>query len=219
MRYAIAQLMPYVCLWAALVSSGPVCAQTFSQDVWYDGKVILDTEDTLTGSIRFDFPNNLLELEAANVVKAYSARKVVSFEVFDVVNQQTRQFFSLPFRSTSDYKVPIFFELLMQGPLTLLCREKLVTEAVPMYGYSPYGYGFGRPGYYGSRNRIAYDFYFGYPNGNIQSFSGGKKDFYYLVKDHQQALKDFVSEHQLRYNDREDLRQIVAYYNHLKGGK
>jgi hypothetical protein len=194
-------------------------AQTFSREVWYDGKIVLDTEDTLAGNIRFDLADNLLQLETGGVSKAYSARNVISFEIFDEVNQVKRHYYALPYGMTTNYKVPVFFELLTQGELTLLCREKLVTETMPMYGYNPYGYGYGmgRPGYYNTRNRIAFDFFFGYPNGNIKPFLGNKKDFFYLVKDHQQDIKDFIRERKLRYNEREDLTKIVSYYNYLKG--
>jgi len=175
-------------------------AQTFSREVWYDGKVILDTEDTLTGNIRFDLADNLLQLETGGVSKAYSARNVISFEIFDEVNGVKRQYYALPYHATSNYKVPVFFELLTQGDLTLLCREKLVTETLPMYGYNPYGYGYGlgRPGFHNTQNRVAFD-------------------FFYLVKDHQEDLKDFVRERKLRYNERDDLTKIVSYYNYLKG--
>jgi len=194
-------------------------AQTFSQEVWYDGKVVLDTEDTLVGNVRFDLADNLLQLETAGGLKAYTSRNVIAFEINDEVNKMIRKYYSLPYGIASNYKVPVFFELLTQGDLTLLCREKLVTETAPIYGYNPYGYGYGmgRPNYYGTRNRIAFDFYFGYPNGNIKSFLGNKKDFFYLVKDHQQDIKEFVREQKLRYNDRNDLTKIVSYYNYLKG--
>ncbi|MBC7923726.1 MAG: hypothetical protein H7Z75_21840 [Ferruginibacter sp.] len=207
--------MKYLLLLTGLWGFPTAQAQTFAYEVWYEGKVVLDTDDTLAGSVRFDLAENLLQLEMGNEIKAFSARKIAAFEIVDAVNQQTRQFYTLPYSAVSDYKVPVFFELLVQGDLTLLCRERLVTENVPVYG--PYGYGFGRPGYYATRNRIAFEFFFGYPNGNVKAFSGSKKDFHYLVRDHGEELKAFVSDRKLRYNDRDDLSKIVTYYNYLSG--
>ncbi len=214
MKYAVALLL--------LGSFWRVSAQTFSQEVWYDGKVVLDTEDTLTGSVRFDLASNLLEVGAGGVVKAFSARKVASFEIYDAVHQQTRYFYTLPYNSVSDYKVPTFFELITQGQLSLLCREALVTETVPMYGgYGSYSYGglggFGRPGNYITRTRIADEFYFGYTNGNIRRFMGNKKDFYSLVRNHEKEVKEFIEERKLHFDERSDLAKIVEYYNYLEG--
>ncbi|MES2730586.1 MAG: hypothetical protein V4714_02520 [Bacteroidota bacterium] len=206
-------------LWFVCLVGLPGQAQTFKQEVWYDGTVLLDTEDSLKGSIRFDLNDNLLELRTFESVKAYSARKIISFSIYDAIHETTRHFYTLPYSATSAYKVPFFFELLTQGDITLLCREKLETVSVPNYNAGPYGmgYGMGRPAYNTTRTRIVFDYFFGYPTGNIKRFMGNKKDFFYLVKDHQEDIKGFVKEGRLDFDNREDLIKIITYYNYLKG--
>jgi len=209
--------MKYLCLLLGLCACLRAQAQTFNHDVWYDGKVVLEeVQDTLRGSLRFDLKANLLEMETGSAIKAYTARKVLFFEIYDAVHQRMRRFYSLMYPNEHGYEVPVFFELLVHGELTLLCREKLVTESVPMYAYGPYGYGYGFPNYYGTRNRIAFDFFFGFPNGSIKAFTGNRRDFFELVRDHHEDIAEYASERKLRYDERDDLAQIVLYYNSLK---
>jgi hypothetical protein len=120
-----------------------------------------------------------------------------------------RRFFALPYAVESSYKVPMLFELLTEGKVSLLAREKLVTENIPQYSYWTNNM-------YYTRTRLSQDFFFGFENGRIRRYDGSKRDFYYLIKDKASDIKRFVSENRLRYSDRYDLIQIINYYNSIK---
>lgn len=82
--------------------------QKFPFDLWHDGKLVLDTGDTLRGNIKYDL-QDLLQVRHANRLESFSARKVLFFEIFDQYYKRYRQFYSLPYSSTGGYKTPVFF--------------------------------------------------------------------------------------------------------------
>src|SRR5688572_5875737 len=101
-----------------------ISAQQFPSDLWHEGKIVLLEGDTLRGKIKYDLQQDLVQYGVANTrTTAFSARKVLYFEIFDTSVRRYRQFYALPFTTTSGYKSPVFFELLEEGKMTLLSRE------------------------------------------------------------------------------------------------
>jgi hypothetical protein len=200
----------FTCLWV-LSGTGAVQAQSAAMsDAWYRGKIILAEGDSLSGDIHYDLQNNLVQVNAGNSIKAYSARQVWSFSFYDPDMMADRRFYALPYKVESNYKAPVLFELLSEGEVSLLAREKLVTENVPQYGYG----GLGNYSYL--RTRIRRDYFLGFANGNIKNYDGTKKDLLYLLKDKSSEIKRFANANRLRYDDMRDLIQIINYYNSLK---
>lgn len=204
----------YTCLLiciSTIAATSLVHAQSgYASDNWYRGSIILAEGDSLSGELHYDLQNNLVQLNAGNVIKAYSARQVWSFSFYDPDLMADRQFYALPYTVESNYKAPVLFELLTEGDISLLAREKLVTENVPQYGYG----GFGNYSYL--RTRIRRDYFMGFANGNIKNYDGTKKDLLYLLRDHASEVKKFINAHRFRYDDKRDLIQIINYYNSLK---
>src|SRR6187455_400285 len=116
-----------VCLLFSLISIS-VSAQEFAFELWHTGKLILDSGDTLRGNIKYDLQNDLIQYQSKedpNKMESYTARKILFFEIFDGTVKRYRTFYSLPYSTGGQYKAPIFFELLEEGKLTVLCREFL----------------------------------------------------------------------------------------------
>ena len=208
-------LYRYACFWfvclGVVVSASAVQAQSAAfSDTWYRGSVILTEGDSLSGDIHYDLQNNLLQINAGNALKAYSARQIWSFSFYDPDMMTDRHFYALPYSVEANYKAPVLFELLSEGEVSLLSREKLVTENVPQYGYG----GFGNYSYL--RTRLRRDYFLGFANGNIKSYDGTKRDLLYLLKDKSSEVKKFANTNRLRYDDKGDLIQIINYYNSLK---
>jgi hypothetical protein len=199
-----------ICL-GSLFSAVTIQAQSGAiNNNWYRGSIILTEGDSLTGDIHYDLQNNLVQVNAGNAIKAYSARQVWSFSFYDPDLMTDRRFYALPYKMESNYKAPVLFELLTEGEVSLLAREKLVTENVPQWGY-------GGPGNYSYlRSRIRRDYFLGFANGNIRSYDGSKKDLLYLLKDKSGEVKKFANSNRLRFDDKRDLVQIINYYNSLK---
>ncbi|MFM8912720.1 MAG: hypothetical protein ACKOE6_07385, partial [Flammeovirgaceae bacterium] len=97
-------------------------AQQFPFEFWHEGKIVLETSDTLRGLVKYDLQNDLLQLKVKNQLESFTARKVLFFEIFDQSAKRYRQFFSLPYSQNNTYNTPTFFELVAEGKLTVLTR-------------------------------------------------------------------------------------------------
>ena len=188
--------------------SAPAVAQQFPSDLWHEGKIILLEGDTLKGNIKYDLQQDLVQYGVADQrTTAFSARKVLFFEIFDTSVRKYRQFFALPFTTTSGYKAPVFFELLEEGKMTLLSRESVEYRTYS----SPY--------YMGSYSRLVlvYKYYFLDEKGNITEFTGNKNDLLDLMKKKSDEVEKYIKANKLKFDDKYDFARIVAYYNSLFG--
>ena len=194
-------------------------AQEFPSELWHDGKVVLTNEDTIRGKVKYDLQNDVVQVNIQNVLKTYSARKLLYFEIFDKTINNYRYFYSIPYNVQSDYKVPMLFEVLYEGKLSLLCREEIVKESMPNSGYSPYYYNvpYYNPAYGsgGTRTRLAYKFYFMDDKGNITDYSMKKSDLLSKFDGKQKEIKQYMKKNNLKYDRMRDLVRITAYYNAL----
>ncbi len=192
-------------LFSLLSVSGFSQNQQFAFEQWHEGKIVLVSGDTLKGFVKYDMQQDLIQYNAqVGVVEAYTARKVLFFEIFDLTISQYRQFFSLPYNATTGYRAPVFFELLEEGKMTLLSRESLEYRTYN----SPYNFG----GSY-SRLVLVYKYYLLEEDGAISEFIGKKSDLLALMGRRALDVQDFIKENKLKIEDRDDFAKIVAYYN------
>jgi len=170
--------------------------------------VILVEGDTLKGLVKYDFQLNTVQY-VVNDSKAeiYHARKVLFFEIFDETAHRYRRFFVLPYSNPSNYKAPVFFELLEEGKMTLLSREFLE--------YKTYNSAF----YGGSYTRLVqtYYYYLLREDGTIEDFRGNKNDLLAMMGNRGKDVEKYIKANRLDFDDKYDLARIVAYYNSLTG--
>ena len=195
-------------LLAFLLSSGVVRSQSWPFELWHEGKIVLLEGDTLKGFVKYNLQQDLVQYNLADkVVEAFSARKILFFEIFDNTIHKYRQFYALPYSSSTGYKAPIFFELLAEGKMTLLTREALEYRTYN----SPY--------YIGSYSRqvMTYRYFIMDEKGDIQEFTGNKNDLLSMMGKKSEAVEKYIKSNRLKYDDRFDLAKIVTYYNSLLG--
>lgn len=183
-------------------------AQQWPSDVWHEGKLVLTAGDTLKGQIKYDLQQDLVQYVFQNSkAEVYTARKVLFFEIFDESVHKYRQFFALPFTTAGAYKAPVFFELLEEGKMTLLARELLETKTYS----SPY--------YLGSYSRLVltYKYFFLKEDGTIEEFTGNRKDLLDMMGKKSEDIEKYIKSNRLKYEDKYDFAQIIAYYNSLYG--
>ena len=181
-------------------------AQQFAYELWHEGKIVLESSDTIKGLVKYDMQSDLLQVKVRNKLESFAARKVLFFEIFDTTVKRYRQFYSLPYSQNNTYKTPVFFELLSEGKLTLLTREKLEYRTVS----SPYYY-------YGNYTRLVMinQFFLLKPNGSIEEFIGKKNDWLSLMENKEEDVKAFAKENRLDFDDKYELTRIVEFYNSL----
>jgi hypothetical protein len=181
-------------------------AQVWPSELWHDGKVVLDNGDTLAGKIKYDLKQDLIQYNVPSLrTEAFSARKVLFFEIFDETVRRYRQFFALPYSNQSQYRTPVFFELLTEGKLTLLTRESIEFRTYS----SPY--------YLGSYTRevMVNRFYFLDNEGNIEEFKGSKADLLNMMGRRSEEVDKYIKKNRLKIDDKVDFARIIAYYNSI----
>jgi hypothetical protein len=188
--------------------------QAFSQqwpfEYWHEGKLVLEEGDTLKGKIKYDINTDIIQLDQKNVFQSFTARKIVFFEIFDVTSSRYRQFYSIPFSQMGGYKTPTFFELLTEGKLTLLAKEALEYK-----NYSSGYYGYGSI----SRLVLVNKYFVLNDKGEIEMFSGIKKDLMELMSNRNDEVKKFIKVNKLNLDYKYDLARVFVYYNSLFGKK
>ncbi len=190
-------------------SLGQVLAQQFPSDLWHEGKIVLlEGADTLIGKVKYDLQQDLIQYTAsAQTIEAYSAKKVLFFEIFDLTVHKYRSFYALPYTTQAGYRAPVFFELLEEGKLTLLAREAIETKSYSsMYYYGSY-----------TRQVLVYRYFFLDESGAITEFTGNKKDLLDLTGKKADAVEDFMKVNKLKIDEKYDFAQIIKYYNSLFG--
>lgn len=196
----------FLCL--ALWIVGYSVSAQWAFELWHEGKVVLESGDTLRGQVKYDLQQDIMQYtDQKGTVEALSSRKVLFAEIFDKTVDQYRQFYSLPYNATSGYRTPIFFELIAEGKLTVLCRERLENQT----NSSPYYYG----GTY-SRTVLVYKYYMLKENGDIVDFSIKRSEFMQLIgKKYADHMSEYMKDNRLHLDEKEDLTRIIKYYNSL----
>ncbi|MEM6736079.1 MAG: hypothetical protein AAGC64_00620 [Bacteroidota bacterium] len=183
-------------------------SQRFSSEVFHEGFVVTSDKDTLKGDLKYDLEANVLTLVTTGKTKSFSSHKVFYFEIFDKILNNYRQFYSIPYHVNFDYKIPVFFEVVYEGKLSLLRREQTVVQTVNTSS-----------AYWGGgnirQNVIQYSYYFLDEKGKITFFTGRKKDLLQFMSKKQIEIKQFIKQNRLDTDESADLVRITAFYNSI----
>ena len=178
-----------------------------SSNEWHKGIVVTTDQDTISGEIKYDFSTNMVTLVKNEAVIAFSSHKLIYFEIYDEDYKSYREFYTIPYKNTSNYVTPVLFELQYESVLSLLSREKIVMETSSM------GYGYGLP--IVSQPSVRYDFFFLTKAGKITQFSGSKKDLLRILAKKKNKLQTFIKSNRFKTDELSDLVRIIAFYNSI----
>ena len=163
-------------VFVTLLLGSSICfGQEFPSEMVHEGELVLLDGDTLRGQIKYDLENDLIQIVVNETVQTYSSRKILFFSIYDKTVDMFRNFYSIPYEVQPNYEIPILFEVLYEGKLSLLAREAIVTETVPQYSYMY------RSSVNMTRTRLDYEYYFLDDKGNfiklrsISSLNKGSK--------------------------------------------
>jgi hypothetical protein len=179
--------------------------------MWHPGKVVLESGDTLRGSLQYDFKTNLVQLSIDNKLKTFSSQNILFLSFHCQYFKRYRYMYSIPYRLKGSMNVPVFFEILAEGRLTLMSREYVVIESMNRYGnpmYRPMNSSF-------SREILTYDYYFLTDNGNITLYTEKKRDLLAFFGRHDDEMTKYMRKAKLRADRQQDLVKIVNYYNEI----
>lgn len=182
--------------------------QQFSSEVFHKGYLVTSERDSARGKLKYDLETNSVTLIDAGKTYSFSSQKIFYFEIFDEILNNYRQFYSIPFKVNYDYKIPVFFEVVYEGKVSLLRRERIVARTVNTS--SAYWAGGNMV-----QNVIEYSYYFLDDKGNIQFYSGRKRDLFLYMIDKQNQVKQFIKKNKLDTDSAADLVRITAFYNSI----
>ncbi|MBX2963487.1 MAG: hypothetical protein KF687_13320 [Cyclobacteriaceae bacterium] len=188
------------------LTTGYATAQQWPFEIWHEGKIVLESGDTLRGVVKYDLQQDLIQYtNQQNQIEAFTARKVLYFEIFDGMENRYRHFFTLPYAASGNYKTQVFFELLVDGKMTLLTRESLEFRTYT----SPY--------YFGSYTRqvLVYKFFLMDDRANINEFSGKKPDLLRLMGNKADQVDRFMRANRIKMEEPQDFARTINYYNSL----
>jgi hypothetical protein len=186
-----------------------VTGQDFPSEMMHEGQAVLISGDTLKGQIKYDFENDLIQIVVNGTIQTFSARKILYFRIYDASVEMHRNFYSIPYEVQPNYEIPLIFEVLYEGRLSLLAREQIVTETVPQYSYAY------RSSVNMTRTRLDYEFYFLDQKGNFVKYNLKKPELFELMSRKEPQIKSYIKKNKLKTDSRRDLVRITAYYNAL----
>ena len=184
--------------------------QSFPSQVWHEGRLVLQNQDTVYGELKYNMESNVVQVKLNRRMKTFSAQQILFFEFLDKTNNKFRQIYALPYDLVGNYKAPVFFEVIYENTLTLLAREAIVQETSNRYNY--YYRGFDRSN---TRTVLDYEYYFLGPQGDIERFNEKKNDLLNFFGNQNQTVEQYMKENKLNVGNRSDLVKIIAYYNSL----
>ena len=197
-----------LCASILLLICTSVNAQKFPSEIWHEGKLVLIEGDTIRGHIKYDLEKDLVQYtQDRSIIKAYTARKLIYFEIFDGTVDKFRQFYVLPFSARSNYAAPFIFELVHEGRrMSLLSRESIEYQ-VTNYPYT-------MSGTY-TRLVLTYTYFFLDSEGSIERFNGKRGDLVRIMNKKGAEMKRYIKVNKIRPEKRPDLLRTVIHYNSL----
>ncbi|MGV3504388.1 MAG: hypothetical protein ACO1O1_11815 [Adhaeribacter sp.] len=199
-----------------------VLAQLDIQE-WPRGQVILTSGDTLFGAVVYHHAEEILRLvHPDGTNQAFTAVGVRSFTVSDKRGEYKQVFRAYPWNrgnDYSDYLVPGFFEVLLDGPYTLVKREVISVRSQnvsPMYAnYANYysGYGNGYSQAYRAQPVIVDVLYLMTPQGRIRDLRNPRRDLEDLFGEKAGEMRQFVKSQHLSYSDTRDVIKILHHFS------
>jgi hypothetical protein len=184
-------------------------SQEFSSRTFHKGWLVSDDYDTVRGSIKYDMEANAVQIiKSDEKVKTLSSKDILYFEIYDENLKSFRQFYSIPYAVTANYRVPILFEVLYEGPLTLLVRERIVMASDP---YSQNYYNGPSP----SKEMLDFTYYFVDKKGKMTLYNGKKAHLFEIMYKNADKVKSYIKTNKLKVDEMRDLVRISAFYNSL----
>jgi len=188
-------------------------AQYFAEEHWHQGNAIMESGDTLQGTLQYSTETETLQIRSNTQVQTYSARKLLAFQFQDQQLGINRLFYIFPFSKASGYQTPVFFELVERGDaVTLLQREVLTIRTInnrtfmnpmnPIFTPIP------------TQIRVVEaSFYFFYASGRVKRFNGSRKNLALMLPNYSSSMKKYVKDKGYNPNRTDDLIKIIRYYN------
>lgn len=178
---------------------------------WNPGYLVTADDDTLFGPVMVLYNNDLAQVNEANRVKTFGANQVQMVYLRENETEAEHYIYSFPYHPSARLKPHRLFEMLYSsgGGLSLLCRETLAIETVPLTDAQTLRV------IYTTRARVNSDYFLLFPDKKVRPFRPVRKELLPLFGDRKEAMQAFIKKERLSLSSREDLIRILTEYNRL----
>lgn len=192
-----------------------VKAQELPSEQWHQGEVVLLDQSVREGVLKYDLDRQAVQIRVNDKTETYDASQLISFRFLQRSINAIRRFYSLPYETQSGYKRPIFFEIIVEGKMSLLAREYEVLTSTTSSGYNRRRYmdPYYNPTFPTSRRYLAYKIYFVSENGRIVESSNKMNDIIGYFDADRSVLKKYIKKEKLKLDRIADVAKLVQHYN------
>lgn len=180
-------------------------SQRLSPDYWHFGSIVSKNSDTIRGLVKYDFTSDLIQFDRAGIIKVFTPAQLNYCEFTDSLSGRLRKIVSHNFETSPGYSKPLFFELLVSGKLTLLCRELVVLRS---------NGNMGSQGFNNSYRDISFSFFY-LRNQEVSYFYNKKKRVLSLFGQDKNTVAEFAKKNRYRFYSQYDLTHLFQFYNSL----
>ncbi|MGF1533992.1 MAG: hypothetical protein ACFCUI_09825 [Bernardetiaceae bacterium] len=178
-------------------------AQYFAEEHWHEGRVELKDGYKHSGQLRYSLQENLIQFKGENLIRNFNPTDVEYFQFYDEHREQVRHFYALVFEEK-----PIFFELLFNGAISLLNREKLVVRYMNSFGWGAMGIN--------TVSELHDQLFLLLPGLVIQPVPNTRRELVDLLPAHQNEIDAYIRDHRIRLRQIGDIVMVLRYYNEIE---
>jgi hypothetical protein len=178
---------------------------------WNRGVIVLHSGEIIQGDLCYDQHLEVVQCQSEGITKAYTALQVKYFRYQDQHMGIERKFIPVAFSPTSDYKHDAFFEVVTDGPITLLRKHSRWKHLTANPGFMRVNPELGF-----SNQVIGFEYYVQQSEG-LRKVKKFRKEFFpAIMREYGEKVNQFVRKNQLKLFMMASQIIVVQYYNYLK---
>ncbi len=177
-----------------------------STALWCPGKVVLEDEQVVSGEINYDLKFNAVQVRQGKTVRTYTAEQIAQFDLYDQVKHRDRRYVAIDHPMKEGYRRKTFFEVLSNGPLTMLRKTKYVRRPRVTEDFrAPHIY----------LNAVCRHDYFLFNEGQIVEVDDFEEQVLPLMSRHEEPIDDYIKAGKLKLRKIHEQMRLVYLYNQL----
>ena len=173
---------------------------------WCPGQITLENQQVITGDINYELKFNAIQVRKDGTVRTYTAEQIAHFDLFDKVKHRDRRYVAIDYPLAEGYRRKTFFEVLTDGPMTVLRKTKYVRRPRVTEDFrAPHVY----------LNAVCRHTYYLFNDGELTELDDFQKQVLPLMERHEAVVRDYIQRCRLKLRKIHEQMRIVHLYNQL----
>jgi hypothetical protein len=174
-------------------------------DEWKPGKLLLSSGEIISGYLAMSYTSESIQITDGRTMRSYDASIVDYFEIQERPTK-VKYYLCLPALERNGLKKHRIFEMLYEGGLALLARDKMDQHVVTSYDAtgSPYSY---------TIDVVITDYYYVSNDPVVKPLPKSLTQVIdEIFKGNKDEMQSFIDENHLTYNQKESMIALFAEY-------